>query len=456
MKPNIFRDILLTLFSSILFILTSYGLGFLIWIAFVPLIIAFNNNKNKFRLAIFFPILFGLTAAPFFYNVVIDEAFTFLIGSIVYVIFFFFMIFLVSFILFKRISNYLEVFITPLVFIVLFIIMGYTKYGNFIINLAVIEPSLNLLLKFIGVYGLNFLIVLFNSVIAFYIIRKNKPLIIPIIIVLVILIINSLYQPTIISDKEINIALVQGNLPFSWEWRHDNSNYIFEVYRNLTLDALKFKPKIIIWPEYTLIGDFNYKKLEKLSQEANATIIVGIANYLNGKNFKDSALVISKDSILMHNATYVFPSLQEYAVASNEKPHTYNIENLNFGILICAEEASHLGVNYGEQNADFIVSISNNQHFNDRGLKMLSGFTRMVSSQISKYTIRATNNGITQVIDSNGNVIKSLEPNKRGYLIATISTNNEKTFYSEYGNFPLYLILVILFTLIIKEIMKNS
>ncbi|MBI2673552.1 hypothetical protein HYX19_04785 [Candidatus Woesearchaeota archaeon] len=454
---NILRDLLLTLFSSFLLILVSYGFGFLIWIAFVPLSIVFYNNKNNFKLAIFFVLLFILVEAPFFYNVVISEAFVFYIGAVLYSFVFFLLLFSLVFLLSRKFEGRMEVFILPLAFMSLFILFGYTKYLNFIVNFSIFQPNMNLILKFVGDYGLLFLIFLFNSAVAFYVIRKDKIYLAFILIILGLIIVSPLYNPEIHPEKSLKVALIQGNFPLSWEWRKSNVGSVFEVYKNMTLEASKFNVDLVVWPEYTLIGDFDYENIKLLSEDINATIILGIANHMNNENFKDSALIVSKGSLLSYNASHVFPGLQDYAVPSKENPKLFNVQGFDFGILICTEETvSHLSRDYGAEDADLIVSLSNNQHFNYKGLMMSSLFTRIASSKTSKYTIRATNNGITQVIDPNGKVIKSLESNKRDYLIATISTNNEKTIYSKYGNFLLYLVLFILFILITSKIIKRN
>ncbi len=450
---NILRDLLLTLFSSFLLILVSYGFGFLVWVAFVPLVLVFYNNKNNFKLAILFVLLFILVEAPFFYNTIIPEAFTFYVGAVLYSLVFFLLLFLLVFLLSKKVEGHMGVFILPLAFMSLFILFGYTKYMNFIVNFSIFQPNLNLILKFIGDYGLLFLIFLFNSAVAFYFIRKDKIYLAFILVILGLIIVSPLYNSSVHPEKGTKVALIQGNFPLSWEWRKNNVGSVLEVYKNLTLEASKFNVDLVVWPEYTLVGNFDYENIKLLSEDINATIILGIANHVNNGNFKDSALIVSKGSLLSYNASHVFPSLQDYAVPSKENPKLFNIQGLDFGILICAEETvSHLSQGYGGEDADFIVSLSNNQHFNDKGLMLSSLFTRIASSKTSKYTIRATNNGITQIIDPNGNVLKSLNPNERSYLIASIYTNNHKTFYSRYGNIPLYFVLVVIYLIFIKKI----
>ena len=103
-----------------------------------------------------------------------------------------------------------------------------------------------------------------------------------------------------------------------------------------------------------------------------------------------------------------------------------------------------------QNGAQFIVSLSNNQFFG-RGRYIISKFTRLRAAENAKYLVRATNDGITQIVNPFGKVIYSAEPKKQKILIGDIYMNNYKTFYTKNGNLLVYLLIILSTILMLKK-----
>ena len=103
----------------------------------------------------------------------------------------------------------------------------------------------------IGEQGITFLIMVVNSLLAFFILRKDKKIAIALIAITIILLSCFYYSDTAIpTGKKIKVALIQGNINRSWEWRIANTpTAILDTYRRLSLQAASDKPDIIVWQE---------------------------------------------------------------------------------------------------------------------------------------------------------------------------------------------------------------
>ncbi|MEK6828070.1 MAG: hypothetical protein AABX78_01855, partial [Nanoarchaeota archaeon] len=66
----------------------------------------------------------------------------------------------------------------------------------------------------------------------------------------------------------------------------------------------------------------------------------------------------------------------------------------------------------------------------------------------------ATNTGITKIVNPYGKVEAQLEPYTRGILIGDIHLNNRTTFYTNYGNLILHIVLILLGILFLMETKK--
>ena len=67
----------------------------------------------------------------------------------------------------------------------------------------------------------------------------------------------------------------------------------------------------------------------------------------------------------------------------------------------------------------------------------------MRAMEFQKPVLRATNNGISAIIDRNGNILGSLGENVAGHLSGIMTPNQGLTPFARYGRLPLYLIYVL-------------
>lgn len=113
-----------------------------------------------------------------------------------------------------------------------------------------------------GIFGLSFFIYLINGLIAegllLFIHRKQVDKLVSRYLVVFVLILLSLYgsflssqnyEKTKISKGNINIALIQGNIPQDIKWDPYKAQDNLNVYLKLTNTAVKDGADVVIWPE---------------------------------------------------------------------------------------------------------------------------------------------------------------------------------------------------------------
>ena len=454
------KPVFLVFLSVFIFVLVSHQFYFLIYFAFIPLFLAIY--QKSLREATLYSLLFSILMLVFFFDWMIGWALAYRI----FYYFIFTLIFMSFFLVFLLITNLLSkktnllffVFIVPFVWLLLRKTYSFFGIGVWI-EPSAFSPVLAPITWFIGATGISFLIILFNVCIAALCLKRNKKLTFLLSLLIIILSFSYLYSYTQSdSGENIKVALLQGNFQEPWGWRVNNVEKILSVYENLTSQAAKSKPDIIVWPEYSIIADVNYdrkiySKISNIAKRANTTIIFGSIKYVrNFTKYTNTAYIFSKTGNLVDHYDSVEPFIfDEYAVKSREKANMFNISRREFMIIACNEETMpKLSDLYNNRNEEFIVSIANNQG-TGKGIDFLSLYTRLRAAENRKYIARATNTGITQIIDSYGKVTKIIKPEKRNILIGEVYLNRYKTVYSKYGDAPLFVLIIILLIFLKKR-----
>jgi apolipoprotein N-acyltransferase len=106
-----------------------------------------------------------------------------------------------------------------------------------------------------------------------------------------------------------------------------------------------------------------------------------------------------------------------------------------FGEEIAAQLSS------GKEQATILLNMSNIAWFGDSiALPQHLQISQMRSMETGRPMLRATNTGMTAVIDAHGRVAAMLDPFTRGVLAATVQGHEGLTPYSRFGNWPVVLL----------------
>ncbi len=366
-----------------------------------------------------------------------------------------------------------KILLIPILFVGVEILRENFLYGFAWITFAQVYSINNFLLSliyYLGTYGLSYFVILIYLIPSsvFLIFNSKKKFILTnIIISLSVLFIGlSLIYINKFKDLNnqkylINVSIIQLNSSQVDRNNHLNLNkrlkYIEDVIKTN-------KSELIIFSEndfpYTIsnLNDLNF--LQKYLNNKQSIIIGGIRKenndyfntlYLvereNIQFFDKKKLVPFGEFLPLRN---IFSSLDKIVgekdfKSGKDKRIITTLNNLNIIPIICYEIIFHNELlDNTNISGDLMINITNDSWFgNFSGPYQHFYLSKMRAVEFNKFLIRSSNNGISAMINSKGEIIEFLPLNKKG-----ISTK-EITIYQDLNNLTTYHFFIYFFMMII-------
>ena len=346
-------------------------------------------------------------------------------------------------------------------------LLGYSQY----LNLPFLQWAATT-----GVYGLSFLIVLFNAALAQALSHRAFVAYLSLPLFLLIAVhLWGLYRLHDVRDppSTLRVGVVQGNIPQDRKWKENRLAWTARHYAALTRDlAATEKPALIIYPETALplyFGDPLYAayvdSITALAPELNTPMLVGS---LKGDSQNRAAPVYNRAFLLNVQGKVVdyadkvhlvpfgeflpFPSIFQYlggltaesgifARGARHKALRLPRSGISFGVFICYESIfPEITRALMAQDPDFLVNTTNDAWFGTTAAPhqhFAQAVLRAVES--GRAVVRAANTGISGLIEPSGR-IAYLTP-----LFATVGfaidvpLHQGQTIYTRCGDWPLML-----------------
>ncbi len=345
-------------------------------------------------------------------------------------------------------------------------LIGYSQYKNLhLIQIADIT----------GIYGISFLIVLTNT--AFYLLLTKRVALIKGGLVLLISF-SLTYAYGIyrlhsginkIKGKDINVAVIQGNIDQSLKWNPAYQARTVDTYLKLTryaFNAFKHKPYLVVWPETAVPFYFQEdgplaKPIYKIAK--NCWLILGSPAYERRESrilYFNRAYLISKGKTVSYYDKVHLVPFGEYVplkkilffvnrlvssagdFSSGKGIYPLRCEALAAGVMICYEVIfPEIARAHVKKGANILVNISNDAWFGKTSAPY-QHFAMSVFRAVEnrRYLVRATNTGISGFVDPFGKVVKKSTLFKKEVLVAKLKLINKPlTIYAKYGDFFVYL-----------------
>ena len=327
----------------------------------------------------------------------------------------------------------------------------------------------------LGVFGIGYFVALTASTLVLAIKHKDcGPKTIPFALALLFWVAGGLLtQVQWTTDAEkISVTLMQGNIPQEKKWLNEYRPVSLNTYRQLNQNV---NSDLIIWPE-TAIPYFKHQVTDWLQEtqsslRPNQGLITGIPYYLpesprNNPILHNSVIGLGEASGMYHKQKLVpfgeYVPLQDMLRGliqffnlpmSNFRPgptqqSPLKFKDTLFWPAICYEIAypSFIAnnINQDSSQSNVIITISNDAWFGDSlGPKQHLQIAQMRALENSRYVIRATNTGLTAVIDEKGAIKYSLPAFIAGGLNATVSPQVGLTPYSRWADAPILVLLLL-------------
>jgi len=324
-------------------------------------------------------------------------------------------------------------------------------------------------LPLFGSFGASWVAILIGCLASVLLLAKNKLKIVSAVSLMMIAV--SLYFAnqiiwTSADAEQLEVVLIQGNISQEMKWDKSKHPYIMEKY--LQMSKKHFDADIIIWPEtaiptyYSMVKDSFIPKVGQTAVENNLDYLIGIFTFdsENGRVYNSvmtlgSELGFYRKQHLVPFGEYlpfrgVLTFLDKYIdlpmadISSGEGRPLVRLKGHPVGSSICYEAVYGNEVIEAFPEAKFLVNVSNDAWFgNSLAPHQHLEITRSRAVETGRYLLRATNTGISAVIDPQGVIINKSVQFQDDVVRATINPYSGATLYARWGNWGIISIVII-------------
>ncbi len=316
-----------------------------------------------------------------------------------------------------------------------------------------------------GVYGVGLAVAL-SAALLVAVLRNQKRL--PGLLFLLViwagaLFIGELEWTSPVEDR-LQVALVQGNIPQDEKWLPENIQKTLTVYTDLTFSQRDID--LVVWPEtaipafYHQVKDSFIPALESRLRESGMTLLTGIP-VLDKRDWDYYNAVISIGSERMfYFKRHLVPfgeylplrgiigtALDALAVPNGDFTRGDDAQKLievagyPVGTSICFEVAFSEVIAADLPQAALLVNVSNDGWFGDslaphQHLEM----ARLRTMETGRPMLRATNTGISAIIDYDGTVLARSAQFEAAVVTGSIVPRRGATPYVILGNAPVIIL----------------
>ena len=273
---------------------------------------------------------------------------------------------------------------------------------------------------------------------------------------------------TRVEKDNVSAALVQAAIPQELKWRPELRQKSLDLY--MKLSKPHWGDDIIVWPE-TAIPAYSFSvpdlmdELKMLTSKHDTIFLSGIVNKKpETSNYYNAVMMIADEKIDWYHKQHLVPfgeylplkfilgifldflqiPMSDFSAGEVQAP-LLEANDISLGISICYEDTFGEEVIKALPEATLLVNVSNDAWFGDslaphQHLQM----ARMRALESGRYMLRATNTGISAIIDEKGEIVKQSPQFKATALSAQVSLFKGSTPYVLWGNYPVVIASLIL------------
>lgn len=287
--------------------------------------------------------------------------------------------------------------------------------------------------------------------------------------------------------KNLSVSLVQGNIPQEKKWLTELQGKTLEIYAKLS--KTEWGSDVVIWPESS-IPMFQTQAMEfmtgigKIAEQTDTSWVVGVPfqdmQAFNAETdpyppfynsvlaigdgqagvYKKQHLVPFGEYIPLSGMLNVFPSLTQGIMnfsRGEDGQQPLMVKGQKMGSAICYEVAYPDTTRKNAIGTDFMMTMSNDAWFGTTAgpLQHLQ-MVQMRALETGRWFVRATNNGVTAIIDDKGHIVKQAPQFERTVLRGEVQAREGNTPYMSHGNKPVLIIVAMLLLLsVLGFVAKN-
>jgi len=336
-----------------------------------------------------------------------------------------------------------------------------------------------------GIYGISFLVILAN--LTFVNIFKKKYFYSSVVAILIFVAIFLITPEKFYKAKpvgEINVMVVQPNIISE---NNVEPEQVLYLLKEMTLSNLeKEGATLVVWPE----GSFSdvlekypalVNDIKLLCNKYSLYILMG-AFSTDDTNIYNSALLFGEDELQVYNKNHLAPygefilggrysfvrnvfekvaGYTPYITPGNELK-LFSLNGHKIAPLVCFENIfPDMTRELNIKGAQVFLVITNDSWFGkSAGPYQHFAHNVMRATESGKYFIQASLTGVSGVISPEGKIVETIESDgKRIFVPGTLSfkapLKEGKTFYSRFGEVPLFLVGIFFIGMILCRTTKN-
>jgi apolipoprotein N-acyltransferase len=253
---------------------------------------------------------------------------------------------------------------------------------------------------------------------------------------------------------------VQANVQQSLKWDPESRVPTLRAYVELTRANLG--SDLIVWPE-TAVPDFLHRVREVFieplaaeAREAGAELVIGIPVLEVEDNAYYNGLIAVGGGEDLYTKRHLVPfgefipfkrwlgplaeafevPMSDFSAGTADRPLLRVGEHLA-GVSICYEDAFPAEVAQALPDAAYLINVSNDAWFGDSlAPHQHLEIARMRALENGRALVRATNTGVSAILDHRGRVLGTVPAFERGALTATIEPRAGATPFAALKNLP--------------------
>lgn len=260
------------------------------------------------------------------------------------------------------------------------------------------------------------------------------------------------------TGKELQVSLVQGNIPQERKFRSEELERTLRRYAELSLEQGEGSD-LIIWPEtaipvfYQQVTEFA-DALQEQALESGTDYLIGVPTGEWSRRVFHNAVVslgssqgfyykhrllpfgeyLPLRSFLMFFRDFVDIPMADFRAGGSDQP-LLHVAGQPVGVSICFEAVFGSGIRLSLPQASLLVNVSNDAWFGDSlAPHQHLQIARMRALEAGRYMARATNTGISALIDQRGRIIARSHQFETEVLRGTIQPMKGATPYVWLGD----------------------
>jgi apolipoprotein N-acyltransferase len=276
---------------------------------------------------------------------------------------------------------------------------------------------------------------------------------------------------TVVDRHPFSVSIVQGNIPQEDKWQLEWRDKTIDIYRGLS--AKEWGRDLVIWPEAAVpeylseAGDL----LSEMDQDAikgNSAFVTGIpvaepTEVRDQYRFYNSIIALGQGTGT-YNKTRLVPfgeyvplasvirglipffdlPMSSFSWGDPDQPPLL-VKNHALAPYICYEIAYPEVVRRAAAHADILTTISNDGWFGDSiGPYQHFQMVQMRAQETGRQIVRATNTGISAIINEKGKVVARAPQFQRTVLRGNVFATTGRTPYVSFGNLPVLALCALL------------